>query len=118
MSRATCPTVLAAAAGIMLLTCQPTERAAACIPQANTGATLVIDNKTGDEILVYIDGVFAGRAAAWRTVRTPMEADQQVVIVGRSMCDHWGPITVEAPRGGTKTVRFTELQRKFKHEAL
>lgn len=113
MSRATCPTVLATAAGILLLTCQSTQRVTACIPKVSAGATLVIDNKTGDEILVYIDGIFAGRAAAWRTVRTQIEADQQVVIVGRSMCDHWGPFSVEAPRGGTKTVRFTELQRKF-----
>lgn len=113
MSYAACPTVLAAAAGILLLTCQSTERATACAPQASAGAHLVIDNKTGDEILVYIDGIFAGRSMPWRKVSTPIEPDQQIVIVGRSMCDHWGPFSVEAPRGGTKTVRFTELQRKF-----
>ncbi len=114
MSHAACPTVLAAAAGILLLTCQSTERATACAPQTKGGASLVIENKTGDEILVYIDGIFAGRSAAWRTVRTPIDADQQIVIVGRSMCDSWGPFTVEAPQGGTKTVRFTETQRHFK----
>lgn len=113
MSRATCPTVLAAAAGILLLTCQSTQRVGACAPEARAGASLVIDNKTGDEILVYIDGVFAGRSSPWRTVRTPIEADQVVVIVGRSMCDSWGPFTIEAPRGGTRTVRFTETQRHF-----
>ena len=116
MSRATCPTVLATAAGILLLTCQSTQRVRACAPEVKGGATLVIDNKTGDEILVYIDGIFAGRSAPWRTVRTPIEPDQQIVIVGRSMCDSWGPFTVEATPGASKTVRFTEVQRHFPGE--
>jgi len=114
MSVFACPTVLATATGILLAVCQPVEQARACPPGAARTACVILDNQTGDEILVYVDGVFAGRAHPRQSDRTCVPANRQVDILGRSACDAWGPFTIRVDAGDAATVQFTEQGRRLR----
>jgi len=118
MSCVACRTVLVTAAGIVLISSQPGKHARACPPGGAKAAAVVFENQTADEILVYLDGAFAGRAAPRRSDKACVSPNRLIEVVGRSACDAWGPFVVRAAPGGSVTVRFTEQGRTSRRLAL
>jgi len=114
MSLFACPAVLVTAAVILLPANQHTGGARACPPCEAREARVLLNNQTGDEILVYVDGVFAGRSQPYAKDEICVPANRKVEVLGRCMCDAWGPYTVVTAAGKSTTVRFTEQERAFK----
>ena len=88
------------------------EAAKACPPKARAMATMAFTNHTSSPILVYVDGEYVGRCEAMGGCKAEVDADGEVVVVGRCICDTWGAYRLTVARGSTATLTFDDAGRR------
>ncbi|MFQ5430208.1 MAG: hypothetical protein ACE5E1_07855 [Phycisphaerae bacterium] len=88
------------------------EPPSSCDPGAQPrSALLIIENHTSCPVYLYVNGRFVARCEPCLKLKVYTTVYGDVSLVGRSLCDTWGPQNVRLAPGRTTTWRLGASNR-------